>query len=304
VDSEEKPDRILIRDLVDRISKATADRHPEKWQHDTDPIVRTIVETMNADGWEPGGIPGVLQFVCTEIGSGRIQANSDFNDLPCGDVSLIRADPVQWYVTREAENHIWQALANAVERAPELAREKRELRAEQYEKQRVAKKAAGRYTLEEAAALVATNAGEPERDVLALLLNAVNEGKVVVHKPGRTLPYRPTTVSKFYEEVYWDDLNAWLNGINFRKPWRFPPPNTEPKAASRRPKLKSQYHDEEIMRVVGELGWKPLALPNYGPGKNGARGIIREKLPHLTDAQFKHSWDRLTAEPKRIGYAD
>jgi|SRR5579859_762410 len=298
-------DRVVIRDLVDRISEATADRRPEKWQHatDPDPIRRTIVAAMSAHGWPADGIPGVLDFICTEIESGRVATQSAFNDLPCRDVALVRANPAQWYITPDAERHILQAIADAVGRTQERVRG----RAAQTEKQRMEKEAAGRYTLEEAATLIATNTGERESAVLDELMSAVKEGKLTVHEPGRNLPYLPTTVRKFYEEAYWNDLNAWLDGINFRNPWRFPklaPAAAQIKSSAQRRDILDQPIGVAIEKAGSDetadvwLQLREIALISTPP----FTGVPRKPDGALgyTDAQGKVTWLTKKALGKRL----
>jgi hypothetical protein len=80
----------------------------------------------------------------------------------------------------------------------------------------------GRYKLEDAARVIAEETGEGERDILQLLIEAVGEGKLLVYKPGSDMNYKPTLVRDFYEEVFWDDLNIWMDKFLPRISWRFP----------------------------------------------------------------------------------
>ena len=104
--------KINVQALLSEISKALADRHPEKWQNsaDIDPIRRSIVAAFNEHGYAPAGIPGVLSFICNEIESGHLAALSTFNDLPCVDATLLRTSPSKWYVSEQAAREIKKLL--------------------------------------------------------------------------------------------------------------------------------------------------------------------------------------------------
>lgn len=72
---------MIIRDLAERIAAALTERHPEKWQvpNDPDPMHKTLATAINQQGWQPGGIPGVLRHICLMLESGEILAFSTFN---------------------------------------------------------------------------------------------------------------------------------------------------------------------------------------------------------------------------------
>jgi hypothetical protein len=108
---------VVIQDLAESISQESADRHPEKWNDptDLDPLRRTIVAAINKHGWPPDGIPGVLPFIYAEIEVGNIGANSVFNDIPCTDISLVQANPAQWYVTENAARYLLKAMLGFVD---------------------------------------------------------------------------------------------------------------------------------------------------------------------------------------------
>lgn len=80
----------------------------------------------------------------------------------------------------------------------------------------------GRYTLEEAARKISSETGERETDILDMLIDAVQQNKLPVYRPGSDVSYKPTTVSPFSNEVFGDDLNILMNEIFPRINWRFP----------------------------------------------------------------------------------
>lgn len=116
--------------------------------------------------------------------------------------------------------------------------------------QEQARRNAGRYQIREAAEQLQLHAGERADTMIEKLSKAAFEGNLPVHLPGEkarhaypqdgivrsnvsTLPggvsYFAGTdwrqhVRDFYEEAYWDDLNAWLAENEQRIDWRFPNP--------------------------------------------------------------------------------
>lgn len=116
--------------------------------------------------------------------------------------------------------------------------------------QEKARRNAGRYQIGEAAEQLELHAGERADTMIDKLSKAAFEGNLPVHLPGEkarhaypqngmvrsnvsTLPggisYFAGTdwrqhVRDFYEEAYWDDLNAWLAENEPRIDWKFPAP--------------------------------------------------------------------------------
>jgi len=105
------------------------------------------------------------------------------------------------------------------------------------ERQEQARKAAGRYTLEEAAGALEA-AGERGATMLARLKEAAASerdawGALPTYEPGREARNvygsgegRVSVVREFYEHAYWDDLNHWLSKTEPRIRYRFPDPAT------------------------------------------------------------------------------
>ncbi|WP_322092623.1 hypothetical protein [Paraburkholderia bannensis] len=84
----------------------------------------------------------------------------------------------------------------------------------------------GRYTLQDAAQILEKHTGTSAQDWLAKFEPAVRDGELVVHRPGEQARYLPKTVRAYYDEVYWDDLNKWLNAHEPRVKFRFEEPDT------------------------------------------------------------------------------
>jgi len=85
----------------------------------------------------------------------------------------------------------------------------------------------GRYTLVEAANTLAREAEESETLLLNKLKDAVSKNLIPVHGPESNIPYQPSEPRDFWEEVFWDDLNQWMELELPRVPWRFPPPTND-----------------------------------------------------------------------------
>lgn len=62
-----------------------------------------------------------------------------------------------------------------------------------------------------------------------------------------------------------------------------------------KPLSRERYWEQEILRVLRELGYDPEALPKQPNGKRGVRAAVRDKLrdPAWTDSIFEKAWQRL-----------
>ena len=93
---------------------------------------------------------------------------------------------------------------------------------EEYQKAVNARRDQGRYTLEEAADILEKEGGARDGQMLAKLIHAVESGELEAYWPGCTDRYSGEITRDFYEEVRWNDLNAWLKehepGISFEFP--------------------------------------------------------------------------------------
>lgn len=99
---------------------------------------------------------------------------------------------------------------------------------EHYQAELSARQSLGRYTLEEAAMLIAQQ--ESGADVVRLLKDlkqAVRDRSLPVYGPNAVASYKNETVREFFEEAYWDDLNKWLEANEKRlcEKWQFPKPS-------------------------------------------------------------------------------
>jgi hypothetical protein len=65
--------------------------------------------------------------------------------------------------------------------------------------------------------------------------------------------------------------------------------------ATSRPMPRQRYQELEILRVLRELGFNPLALPTHTPGYSGVKAAVRSKLtdPMWRDTVFNSAWKRM-----------
>ena len=131
------------------------------------------------------------------------------------------------------------------------------------QRQEQARKAAGRYTFEEAAEHL-QRAGESYQTMLARLKEAAGKerdtkGALPTHNPGREVRNvygagdgRVSCVRVFYEHVYWDDLNRWLDETERRITFRFPAPMS---AAPAQTSQTRSAGSKAIRALGGHVRW-------------------------------------------------
>ncbi|WP_143296760.1 hypothetical protein [Burkholderia pseudomallei] len=154
----------------------------------------------------------IRQAILSACKSGKLDAHETGagNAVYGGKWSIERVSAVRW------------ALKNHFDRFPEwLARS---CHAEIWKQQDEERRTAGRYRLEEAADALEQHTGTTAQDWLVKLEQAVPNDHLLVYRPGEQARYRPKTVRAYYDEAYWDDLNAWLERYEPRVTFRFPAP--------------------------------------------------------------------------------
>lgn len=167
----------------------------------------------------------IRQAILSACKSGKLDAHETGagNAVYGGKWSIERVSAVRW------------AITNHFDRFPEwLARS---CHAEIWKQQDEERRTAGRYTLQEAADALEQHTGTAAKDWLVKLEQAVPNDHLPVYRPGEQARYRPKTVRPFYEEAYWDDLNAWLKAHEPRVKFRLaePPPPTPTNIATGTP---------------------------------------------------------------------
>ncbi|KAF1038636.1 hypothetical protein BLA23254_07279 [Burkholderia lata] len=156
----------------------------------------------------------IRQAILSACRSGKLDAHETRagNAVYGGKWRIERVSAARW------------AITNHFDRFPEwLARS---CRAEIWKQQDEERRTVGRYTLQEAADALELHTGTTAQDWLVKLEQAVPNDHLPVYRPGEQARYRPKTVRAFYEEAYWDDLNAWLNTNEPRVKFQFAEPVT------------------------------------------------------------------------------
>lgn len=62
-----------------------------------------------------------------------------------------------------------------------------------------------------------------------------------------------------------------------------------------RPMLQQAHQEQEILRVINELGYAATNLPKDQRGKNGVKADVRERL-NFSVKVFDKAWERLSAD--------
>ncbi len=327
----------LLSDLLWSLATELADRRPEHWvtpddEDGDDDLRRTIVAAINQHGWAPDGIPGLEPHVWRLHETGVIHLRSVFNGLPPLAFSEMKANPSNWCMPTEDANALRRRLIpERIESASsedgmrdELDDCEHPLKA-QLDRQESFKWTEGRYTLEEAAKALAAHAGVRQESMLQKLKVAAETQSIPTFEPGRVDRYRyrgdGNHVREFYEEVYWDNLNQWLDVEEPRISYRFPNPkgNTSELAADNTvlpalrsneqseevvtdctpigepnsPLQKQRWQEQQILRVIGELGYVATELPKPPSGRRGVKAEVRERLGWGSVNAFNKAWERL-----------
>lgn len=81
---------------------------------------------------------------------------------------------------------------------------------EQFNLRAIARRALGRYTLEEAAVFVAIKGSARPRAILNAMMVSIAAGDLKTYLPGENGVYRECIVRQWSDEVYGSDMNAWL----------------------------------------------------------------------------------------------
>jgi len=116
--------------------------------------------------------------------------------------------------------------------------------------------------------LVGADAGEQWRGVLS---KAIANGELVLLDRHSLLPVEPAAIPAANGEA-----------------------ETDAKKSNKKPPLQQQFQEQEILRVIGELGIDPKKLPKIEPGKPGIKAKVRQALKFSAKV-FDKAWERLRA---------
>jgi hypothetical protein len=184
-------------------------------------------------------------------------------------------------------------------------------------RQALERRALGRYTLNEAANEIAAS-GERLEALLEKLCGAAKRGDLPMHAPNELARYlyengRP--VRPFYEEVYWNDLNAWLDKSEPRLMFRFAKPNMSVNIATQEAFVANRSPDGLPAREEDQAtpsGPGSFTKHAIGTRSNPLKAVIEKAKDSAADPSDIHSvWAafvKLARDANRpaplLGYAD
>lgn len=114
---------------------------------------------------------------------------------------------------------------------------------------------------------------------------------------GQVIPMPQITVDGLF--VRRSDLKTPQESTDEREPARA---DAEPVTAGS-PLSRQRHHENEILRVLAELGHDTKALPKWSPTTPGGKQEARAKLPRMTKKVFDKAWERLSSSGD-IAYAE
>lgn len=138
----------------------------------------------------------------------------------------------------------------------------------------------GRYTLEEAAAFISERTGEDAKGLKAKFIAAAGNGDLATYAPFSFVKKAGGIVRDFFEHVYWNDLNEWLEKNEPRLNCRFPQPIAETNDAMARkhaeqadapaPQKEAPASASNALQGFGPRQATTSAPPPIKPMGNGA----------------------------------
>ncbi|CAG9270268.1 hypothetical protein BCEP4_60126 [Burkholderia cepacia] len=169
---------------------------------------------------------------------------------------------------------------------------------------KAAMEAAGRHTIDAVVGELAKKTGRDAARWEATLVAEIKSGALPLKNPrdlGDFLPYPvPKNLRTFYDRVDISDVDKLLDTRpDWRVTYRFrteaaaaPASAVEVDAAPAKPPLQQRHQENEILRVIRELGEDPARLPKQTPGKPGIKAAVRAKLA-FSGKVFDLAWERL-----------
>ncbi|MGB6452668.1 MAG: hypothetical protein WBE92_18105 [Steroidobacteraceae bacterium] len=296
-------DFVGISEIIPSLADSVVDARPAAWQKEgRDNSVRRNVAIAFAELHLYELARGIVESEGFETLNGKPADG----DLP-SDAS--------WGVSREAAERIRQSLklddlpGNLWSRINQKADE-REARESRYQVQEEAKRVARRYTLQEAWIELARATGWEPKRWKDILLQEIRDGKLPLRNPSDysdRLPYTvPNHMGADCDQVDADALNKWLGShsewaVSYRFPASSAAPQGEPTTQSV-PLPRQLSQEQEILRVISELGYQANALPRRSPGQSGVKAEVRKRLA-LRESVFDKAWKRLRSTKQIIDEA-
>ena len=172
----------------------------------------------------------------------------------------------------------------------------------------------GFFTVEEAAQVLADSLdGVDVAKLIDQMRGAFRNGKLPIRDSEHRLPhFKESDIFELTSLVTISDIDAWLDGS--RTGYRFPVPSDSAEAAprtmsknkgelsdssagsqARQPLPRQRFQEQEILRVIGELGFSAKALPKAKLGTSGPKAAVREKLVFPAGV-FDKAWGRLRSQ--------
>lgn len=157
----------------------------------------------------------------------------------------------------------------------------------------------GRYPIDVAAKLIALKGGvgvSVEKMEERLTLAAMDRS-LPVYEFGQNVRWNGDMPILSLLDIYESDLKNWLEieepRVDIFSSTKTISINKEIENVEK-PLPRQRFQENEIFRVIKELGFNAKALPKRVAGKPGAKALVRKKLK-FTVGVFNKAWERLRA---------
>lgn len=211
-------ERVAISELAKMLARKQAEKEVEMLgiYCETDSLSMTIRAAIAEVGCDDGA-PMLLRIA--RMAKDKVMdVYSYAHGAEPSDCSDIASAPDEWWVSMADANKLVALTAEYIEEAV------------RFDAEEDLKRREGRHSLREAADVIAGPLGIYDL-ILARLESAALNGELPVYSPGQLVrhEYPPDGVVRgFYEEAYWNDLNAWLAKHEPRVKHRFEAPHGLP----------------------------------------------------------------------------
>jgi hypothetical protein len=123
---------------------------------------------------------------------------------------------------------------------------------------------------------------------------AVKSGKIRAVDAYSMMPESYHEGMELDQLIRYDDFLAFAASLGFSISY------TGTAATPEKAVPKQRFQEQEILRVIGELGYDPKKLPKDTPNKGGVKAEVRAKLPGFLGSVFNKAWDRLSRSKEII----